>query len=757
MKESIIELLAKSKKALTADEMINKLHLTSDIEIEEFNNDLDELLRNYDVYKTTGDKFMDINNSPIKKGTYKINKDGNARIDVQKKSYFVRDNDDNTAVEGDIVLFETVSKGKGNEAKVLMVVDRNLNQVLGEVQNINDQAFLRTDNFKLNKLDIRLSDDSLVTGTKVIVKLRPTGNVNEYIGDLVRNIGYKDAPFVDIELVALKHGFDKDFSEEALNQVDRLPIHIQPEELAGRLDLRNLEIFTIDGKDTKDIDDAISLSVLPNGNHLVGVHIADVTHYMPEGSPLDKEAYLRSTSGYFANTVIPMLPQKMSNGICSLNPGVDRLTISFFAEVDKDGEIVDSFITPSIIHSRKQMNYDDVNEVLKGKDVPGYEQFANTLREMNKVSKKQIENRVRNGSLEMDSREVKIYCDENGKPDSFVVREATEGDNLIESFMLIANQIGPAKLEDIDAPCIYRIHERPELKKLESFIDLYRALGYYHDKPTDNDSKTVQAILEEVKQKEEAYILERILLRKFMKAQYSDKNLGHAGLAMPKYSQGTSPIRRYSDDVLHRLIIEYVCSGQKFEEEKEKWAEKLSPVLHNVKFFEGGYRKEPTYQRTLEWESMLPSMTYHISNRERQEIACEQEVTRMKSAEHMQERIGDLFNATVTGVNSKFLEVEIDENMVEGNIPLDSLPGHYSCNSEHFAAEDYGTRDAIRIGDKVEVQTVYANKGTQTVEFALSKVLSKVRGYEVPSEPPMTKQRRKELKRQKDKEKNRRK
>ncbi len=753
MKETILKLLSESKRALSFEDIASLMYIDSDKELNLLRRTLDDLLSNFDIYKTSGDKFQDMENSPIKKGIYRVSKDGKGRIVTKKKTYLVNDNDENEAIDGDIVLFETLSKGKGNQAIVLFVSGRDLSQMIGEVENVNDEAFLRTNNFKLEKLNIKLTDASLVTGTKVIVKLKPTGIHNEYIGEVVKNIGYKDAPFVDIKEVCYKHGFIEDFGDEVQKQIDGIHTDNSEKDLEGRLDLRNVELLsTMDGKDTKDMDDAITLVKLPNGNDLVGVHIADVTHYMPEDSPLDKEAFLRSTSGYFANTVVPMLPQKLSNGVCSLNENVDRLTMSFFMEVDKKGEIVDSFITPSIIRSKAKTNYDDVNITLKVKDESDrkkltdiYKKFEDNLKYMNEVSKIQIKRRDRRGALDMDSKELKIYCDENGIPELFVPRKNQDAENIVESFMLLAGEAAGLKLKDAGAPAMYRVHVRPTVESIESFIDFYNSLGYQYNGEISNSSKSVQAILKEIQTKPEKDVLQRIFLRHLMKAEYSHDNVGHSGLAMVIYVQVTSPIRRYGDDVNHRLIKEYVCSGQKFEEEKKKWDNKLSKV-YDIKFIPGPVRPEPTYQRDNEWRSVLPYIGEHLTKREKDELACDAEVNRIKSAQYMEERIGEKNPGTIVGVSKEFLDIALD-NLIEGKLPIESLPGEYVCNPQHYAVEDYKRHDAFRIGDRIEAQTTYANKGTQSIIFGYGKTLSKVNGYMVETPEKITKQKRKELKR----------
>ena len=343
----------------------------------------------------------------------------------------------NGAIHGDEVLVEVTSKKNVDrkEGRVLRIVKRNLSTLVGEINFHKGTGIITPDDKKI-KMQLEIPRENAlgaVDGHKVLAEITKNISGNRFKGRVLKILGHKNDPGVDILSVVYKYKIDDTFNDDTIKELDDIPEEVSEEEMKGRTDLRNQMIFTIDGDDTKDIDDAISLKELPDGTFLVGVHIADVTHYVKEGSAVDKEAYERGTSGYFANSVYPMLPQKLSNGICSLNPGVDRLAMSVFAKVDQTGKIMDSFITPSVIRSRKQMNYDDVNRILNGETVEGYEPYERTLRKMNEVSQVQIERRNNKGALELDDKELKFIYDDNGHPVEPTVLASHDAEKLIES------------------------------------------------------------------------------------------------------------------------------------------------------------------------------------------------------------------------------------------------------------------------------------------------------------------------------------
>lgn len=730
MKNKISKLLEQTKRALSFEEICKNINCnnTSDVK-----NALDELLQKYDVYKTTNGKFLTINSSPYRKGKYVATKGGNGKVVTSNQEYVISKENSNEAVDGDIVLIEPIfTKNKRtNEGNILLVLERDLDTVIGEVYNVDKKAMLKTDNFKLKKLNIRIENPkNLVDGEKVIVKLKARDGINEYFGTVIKDIGYKNDPGVDIEAVAFRYNFLKDFNEDTIEELKNIPDFVMSNELKGRLDLRHIQIFTIDGKDTKDIDDAISLAKMSNGHYFVGVHIADVTHYVKDGSAIDKEAYSRATSGYFASTVIPMLPQQLSNGICSLNPNVDRLTISVFAEIDTTGKIVDSFVTPSVINSKKQMNYDDVNDVLSGKNVPGYGKFTPILLEMNKFSKTQIKRRDNKGALSLDDYELNVILDDNGYPVDFKVKHNFDAENIIESFMLIANQVAPMKLTTIEAPCIYRVHEKPNIDSLNKYLRLYKVMGYEYNKELDNSCLVVQSILKDTEDKEEKRVLQLYLLRALMKAVYSAQNKGHSGLAMEEYSQFTSPIRRYPDDILHRLLKEFVMCGEKYEKEVKKFDEKIEECYPNIIRYDGPIKEEPNVEAKNEWQLKLPRMADHTSQREQQEVACERYVMRMKTAEFMKNHIGEEYEGTVTGITEKGMFVELD-NLINGMIPISALPGHFTYNENLFELENKKDGKKYHVGDRLLVSVMNANKERAMIDFHLVKPIKQVKARDI--------------------------
>lgn len=733
MKNRILNILKESTKALTIEQIKAELNLREEDDISKV---LQDLADNYDIYITTTGKIMDINKSPYRKGKIVSGSHGSGTATVNGETFFITKENLGEAVDGDTVLLSPIyTKNKrSKEAMVVEVLSRDLDTVIGEVYHVDEQAFLKTDNFKLKKLNISLPDTREVDGTKVIVKLEPQTD-NNYFGTVVKKLGYKNDPGVDIQSIAFRYGFEKDYSDEEMAEVMAMPDQVEAKDFSGRLDLRDLQIFTIDGKDTKDIDDAISVKELENGHFIVGVHIADVTHYVREGSKTDQDAFKRGTSGYFANSVYPMLPQKLSNGICSLNPGVDRLTMSVFAEIDQEGKIVDSYITPSVIRSRKQMNYDDVNQVLLGHKVSGYEEYEKSLNKMLKVSETQIMRRKNKGALDLDDKELKIIVDDNGTAVDFAVRKSGMAEHLIESFMLIANQVAPAKLSQLDVPCIYRVHDKPSMTSLDKWMKLYKMMGYTYNKNYDNSCLAVQSLLDETRDKEERRVLQLYFLRSLMKAVYSAENIGHSGLAMSEYAQFTSPIRRYSDDILHRLLKQFYMVGEKYQRESTRWDQKLQSVYPNIVRYHSSKAIKPEFSvgEVEAWKLRLPEMAAHVSNREQNEVDCERAVMKMKTAEYMQNHRKEEYEGTVTGTSENGLFIELD-NMMNGLIPVSDLGGNFTYNQSTMSLEDKKQQKSYHIGDRLLVSVAYADKDKGFVNFHFVKPIRQVQVHDIYQE-----------------------
>ena len=459
-------------------------------------------------------------------------------------------------------------------------------------------------------------------------------------------------------------------------------------ELKDRRDLRNEVIFTIDGDDTKDIDDAISIKKLPNGHYQLGVHIADVSYYVREGSPLDNEAMERGTSVYLVDRVIPMLPHELSNGICSLNPNVDRLAISCVMEFDSNGKQLDYEIFQSVIKSRIQMTYKKVNSILEKDIIPdGYEDYVEDLKTMSELANILRKAKVKRGYIDFEVDEAKILVDENCVPIDVVLRDRGTGEKLIEDFMIAANECVASHIYFMNLPFIYRVHEYPKEEKIRSFLGFISGLGY---KVTGNikDFKptTMQNILGQLKDKPEYKILSTLLLRSMQKAVYKPENLGHYGLASSCYTHFTSPIRRYPDTTVHRLLRTYL------------------------------FDKNIDMRTIKKWEEKLVYVAEHSSERERASVDCEREVDDMKMAEYMEKHIGEEFEGMISSITSFGMFVELD-NLIEGLVSLRDMKDFFHFDEEHLCLTGEKSHVKYSIGERVVIKVVRASKEEKTIDF----------------------------------------
>ena len=650
MEEEVLNIILNHNKALTYEEIAQKLQKTDLSKLTEILNKLEADLK---IRVTNKGKYEKFNDKMQKMGIFAGNKKGFGFVMVEgiKKDYYIASNNVNGAVDGDEVIIKITNEDK-HEATVEKVVKRNLNNiVVGEIYVKDDKTLLIPDNDKLNII-VEIQEDKLmgaVPGHKVIVKIH--SNVeksNYYEGDVIRVLGHKDDPGVDILSLAAKYQINDIFPDEVALQLESIPSEVKEEELVSRRDLTNEKIFTIDGDDTKDIDDAISIKKLENGNYQLGVHIADVSHYVKEGSALYKEAFNRGTSSYLANTVIPMLPHQLSNGICSLNPNVIRLTLSCVMEIDNQGEVVDSDIFESYIKSNKQMTYKNVNKILEENVVPeGYEEFVDDLNMMMELSKIIRKKKINKGYIDFDVPEPKIITDENGRAIDIKKRERGIGENLIEDFMIAANETVASTIAYMDLPFIYRVHGNPDEDKIKQFLSFVSILGYkINGNLKTITPKVVQNILVQLKDKKEYPILSSMLLRSMKKAIYDNINIGHFGLASKYYTHFTSPIRRFPDLTVHRLLRTYLF-------------------------------KHDLSNNTIDnFNSSLSIIAKQSSDRERAAVDCERDVDDMKMAEYMENHIGEVYKGIISTVTNYGLYVELD-NLVEGLIKIEDLTDDY--------------------------------------------------------------------------------
>lgn len=692
MKEKILKALENIHEAKTLIEINDLLKLTTVEELKDLQKNIEELVNDDQIFKTKKDKYLLMKNCPgLKIGKLSVNKKGFGFLILDKEDdIYIAKNDLNGAINDDTVLVEITEKGLKPEGRVLKIIKRDLENIVGEIKVIENKKILEPDDDKIN-LKIYLSEETsknCVDGHKVLARLTKKIDNQTYIADCLKILGHKDDAGIDILSIAYKYGIFEEFSPETEKELDNIPEEVSTKELVGRIDLTNDMIFTIDGADTKDIDDAISLTVKDN-IYTLGVHIADVSHYVKENTALGDDAYERGTSSYLADTVIPMIPHKLSNGICSLNEGVIRLTMSCVMDINKNGDIINYDIFPSFIKSRKKMTYDNVNEILENNNIPeGYEEFANTLKQMNELAHILRKKKVNRGYIEFDIPEAKIIQDELGRAIDIKKREQRSGEKLIEDFMIAANETVATHISNMELPFIYRIHDLPNADKIEDFLNLVKALGYQiKTNIKEITPKTMQKLLEELRDKPEFMILSTLLLRSMKKAEYSKTNIGHFGLASKNYTHFTSPIRRFPDLTVHRLLKKYL-------------------IEHDYSMSTINYL-----------ENSLVEIAEHSSEREVASTNAERDVNDMKMAEYMESHIGEEYVGIISSVTSFGFFVELP-NLIEGLVHISNIPGdYYEYVPELLSLIGKNTKKTYRIGDKIKVKVAAASKETAQIDF----------------------------------------
>ena len=695
IKNDITKLLS-DRKARSEIEIVEYLGYGKEMD-SEIISIIEEMINEYDLYLTKKNKLLNFKDSEVSrdfyKGIFMSTKDvyGFVRVNELDSDIHIKGNSTGTAMDGDLVLVR-VTKGETNtlncEGEVVKVLKRNSNTKLGEVSIWKNKYYcLIKNNKKLDKVELigdeleRLVDGDLITFELIndkVLKAR-----------FKKRIGHKNDPGIDIIGVLAEHDFDVEFPDDVLEQLKNIPTEVREKDLEGRLDLRDEMIFTIDGDDTKDIDDAISVKQLSNGHFELGVHIANVPYYIKKDSPLDLEAKKRGTSVYLADRVVPMYPHQISNGICSLNPGVDRLTISSIMEIDEHGNMIDYHIEKSVIKSRIQMTYKKVNQILESGEIPlGYEPYADKLKEMKKLADLVRQNKIKRGYIDFDIDEAKIVVDSDGNVLDIKKRDRGAGERMIEDFMILANESVASTITNLGLTGIYRIHGEVSIDRLRKFL---RVLENYKIKIKDDfkyvNQKTIQNILKEIRDLEGFQVLATKMISCMDKARYSTNNIGHFALASRDYTHFTSPIRRYPDTTIHRLLSDYLFGN-------------LSEDV--VRF----------------WDNNLEDICISSSERERAAIDCEREVFDMKTAEYMESHIGEVFEGMVSGITSYGMYVELD-NTIEGMVRLSDLDEKFYYDEETESI--IGARSHIRytLGSKVIIQVVRASKELRQIDFII--------------------------------------
>jgi ribonuclease R len=604
---------------------------------------------------------------------------------------FIAERNIGTAFDGDTVEVELFAKQKGKniEGQIIRVVERKRKEYVGIIKKSKSFYFISTDAPSIHR-DIYINESKLndaKTGDKVVVgklvwetsMLNPEGEVLEVLGKSGSH---------DTEILSLAREFELKykFNPVAISEAERIDLKISGDEIKRRLDYRNKNVFTIDPEDAKDFDDALSIEKLGNGNYSVGIHIADVSHYVKQGSALDTEAFERGNSVYFVGKVIPMLPEKLSNQICSLVPYEDRLTYSVIVEITPRGKVIDYKINKTIINSKRRFTYEEAQQTITNEEGD----FVDDVLQLNKIAVLLRNKRMREGSFDFITPEVKFTLDENGVPVSYTLKVMKESNMLVEEFMLIANklvarhiampQTGPVK------PFVYRIHDYPDPEKINEFARFVKTLGYSFDPNSSAKSNQFQALLNQAKGKEEEALINELAIRSMAKAIYSPQNIGHYGLGFKHYTHFTSPIRRYSDLIVHRLLFSYLnkTTGEIYS------LEKLSEICDN------------------------------ISASERNAVEAERFSIKQKQIEYLRDHKGSEFLAIISGITNFGIFVKITDILAEGLVRLRDLDDdYYLYDEKKYAIIGKRTKKQYRLGDKIHVKLIRVDEERSELDFII--------------------------------------
>ncbi len=611
---------------------------------------------------------------------------------------FVSSSDMNGAMHNDLVIGRILQKSGYNqkaEAEIIRILERANKEIVGTFESSKNFGFVIPDDQRIH-MDIYIPKGELhgaQDGYKVVAQITkwPEARRNPE-GKIIEILGHKDDVGTDILSIIRKYKLPEKFPKKVEEVADKIPETISEEEVRRRKDLRNERVITIDGADAKDLDDAVSIKKLSNGNYLLWVHIADVTYYVKERSPLDKEALKRGTSIYLVDRVIPMLPKKLSNGVCSLNPEEDRLALSVQMEINEQGKVLNHEIFESIIRSSQRMTYTDVSDILENDDEilkNQYKDLLEDLKQMENLARILKKEREKRGSIDFDFEEAEIVLDENGVPVQIKTAERRIANQIIEEFMLICNETIAEHFNWLNIPFVYRIHEDPDIEKMEAFNKFIYNFGYYL-KGISNEihPRVLQDLLKKVEGKKEERIVNTLMLRSLKKARYSPDNEGHFGLAAENYCHFTAPIRRYPDLQIHRIIKE-ILAGRL----TEKRIERLKKIVYEA--------------------------AEQSSQRERVAMEAERETDDLKKTEYMTYHLGEEFDGIISSVVSFGMFVEL-ENTIEGLVRISTLiDDYYIYDEENYLFRGERTKKTYKIGDIVRVKLVRADIPQREIDFIL--------------------------------------
>ena len=628
------------------------------------------------------------------KGSFQANMRGFGFITPEDGSedVFIAEENISGAFQGDEVeyIITSAPTGRRKEGKIVRILSHSVVHIVGLYEKSRSFGFVRPDNQRYLK-DIYIPEGKemgAMTGHKVVVSLTSYGGEHmKPEGEIVQIIGHVNDPGTDILSVVMDAGIPAEFPEKVLNQAVRVGKPVSDADRVGRRDLRDWLMVTIDGEDAKDLDDAVSLR-MDGENYILGVHIADVTNYVQENSALDREAFERGTSVYLADRVIPMLPHKLSNGICSLNAGEDRLALSCIMTFDASGTMVDHEIAETVINVDKRMSYNGVSKILEGETQETEDQIVSMLLCMKELSDILRERRGRRGSIDFDFPETKVILDENGKPVDIRPYERNDATKIIEDFMLMANETVAEEYYWRELPFLYRTHEVPDEEKIRKLSTFINNFGYHIHIRNEVRPKEIQKLLARVDGTPEEALISRLALRSMKRAGYTTENTGHFGLAAKYYTHFTSPIRWYPDLQIHRII-------------KENLRGRLND------------------DRISHYEEILPKVASQCSERERRAEEAERDVVRMKKAEYMRSHIGEEYEGVISGVTKWGVYVEL-ENTVEGLVHVaDMRDDHYEFTEQTYELTGEHSGKSYTLGQTVRVRVTDADKLQRTVNFEI--------------------------------------
>ncbi len=698
-RDEILELMKEAKQPLSLNEIADELGL----EFVDLEPVLIEMEMKGILILTRKAKYGIPEHMNLRAGRIQRNQKGFAFLiteDPTEEDIYISGDDLNNALNNDRViirLYKQTSPGKRAEGRVIRILERANNKVVGTYEEGNGFGFVIPDDRRLGadlfipKKNARGAREGMKVVAEILEWPEKRRNPEAVIIEI---LGKKGEPGIDIISIIRKHDLPEDFPEEVKAHVSKQDYTISSKELEKRKDLRDLKMVTIDGEDAKDLDDAVSLEINDKGNYKLGVHIADVGHYVKEFSVLDKEAVKRGTSVYLVDRVIPMLPRELSNGICSLNAGEDRLSMSCIMEINNEGKVLDYDIVESVIHVNKRMTYTDVNRVITDEDpeaIEEFKEFVDTYREMNKLRQILFDKRMKRGAIDFDFPENKVIVDETGKPIEIKKRERGQAESLIEEFMLAANETVAAHYHALGIPFVYRVHEEPDSEKLVDLKSFIAIFGYYL-KGAQNKvfPKSYQEVIEQVKGKKEERIVSTMMLRSMRHARYATEPLGHFGLSAQYYSHFTSPIRRYPDLAIHRVIKEMINSDNRLSSKRIKAL-----------------------------KDKLAEYAERSSLRELVAEEAERETMDLKKVEYMSQFVGDDFEGTVSGVTPFGLFVELD-NLIEGLIHISTMDkDYYIFDEKMLALTGERTNKRFTIGDPVKVKIVRTSIENRQIDMEL--------------------------------------